>query len=101
MALELATARIMRLREITTLPEAILRTIGRVQRQISCSDHNTTSRPGRAGYRALLQAGSGRRSHMKRNQKIRQGSRLWMQSSGSNRLEAKIKRNLGGLGYEC
>ena len=101
MALELATARIMRLREITTLPVAILRTIGRVQRQINCSNYNTTSRPGRASYRALLQAGSGRRSHMKRNQKIRHGSRLWMQSADSERLEEEIKRNLGGLGYEC
>ena len=100
MALELATARTMRLRETTTLPAVFLRTIYRTRAQMNCSNCNTTASSRRIGYRQYHGPGSGNSRNMNWYQTVRKGGLLWMQRAEYKWLEAEIKRNLGGLGYE-
>jgi len=101
MALELATARTMRLRETTTLPAVFFRTIYRTREQMNCSDCNTGASSSRTGYRQHHGPGSGNSRNMNWYQTIRKDGLLWMQRVESKWVEAEIKRHLGGLGYEC
>ncbi len=93
MALELATARTMLARETDTLPVLFLRTMGRLRNEmtgeiITLSRHTAPSRV------AQMSAGG-----------VRMFQRIMIQGllgqvAKSERLEAEIKRNLGGLRYE-
>lgn len=94
MALELATARTMLARETDTLSELFLRTIGRLRNEmtskiIALARHTVASGVAQLPVGGLL---------IIRRMMTQE---IWGQSAESDRLEAEIKRNLGGLGYEC
>lgn len=94
MALELATARRMLVRETDTLPTFFLRTMGRLRNEmiseiIALARHTVASGVAQLPVGGLL---------IIRRMMTQE---LWGQSAESDRLETVIKRHLGGLGYEC
>lgn len=92
-ALELATARKMLARDTDILPEFFLRTMGRLRNEMT-SEIITLSR-----HTAPLKSCPNVRWGVRMIQRIMiQG--LLGQVAKSERLEAEIKRNLGGLRYE-
>lgn len=94
MALELATARRMLVRETDTLPTFFLRTMGRLRNEMTC-EIITLARHTVASGVAQLPVGGLLIIRRMMTQE------LWGQSAESDRLETEIKRHLGGLGYEC
>ena len=103
MALELATARKILARDTDTLPELFLRTMGRLQYKmtveiITLGRTTVLSAIRFAFYPSVIcDPATGARNRV-----------IGLKTNGfrkpfaeSNRLEAEIKRNLGGLGYEC
>ena len=102
MALELATARRMLARETDTLSEFFLRTMGRLRKKmakgiITLGKTTVLSAIRFAFYPSIVcdrVTGARNRVIGLKTKEFRE------QFAESGRLEAEIKRNLGGLGYE-
>ena len=102
MALELATARTMLARETDTLPVLFLRTMGRLRNEmtgeiITLARHTVLSAIGSVFYSSMAFEWASVES----NRVSVTMTRLFqVQFAESGRLEAEIRRNLGGLGYD-